>query len=150
MTTIAFRDGWMAADSQETNDTLKSTCTKIFKKKDEKGRPVLLGTAGGSYTGMIYVDWFGSGKERPEKIRDIFEDEDFHIIIWDGKKLWEVNWLWRPIEVTNTKFFAIGSGAAVALGAMEMGASAFEAVVTAKKYDTYTGGRVVSKQLEEW
>jgi hypothetical protein len=37
---------------------------------------------------------------------------------------------------------ALGSGAAVALGAMAMGASAMDAVEMAARFDTCTGGRV--------
>lgn len=38
--------------------------------------------------------------------------------------------------------FAIGSGTAYALGALAAGASAFDAVRIAAKYDTHTGGKV--------
>jgi ATP-dependent protease HslVU (ClpYQ) peptidase subunit len=143
MTTIAFRDGIMVSDSQETSGGLKFNCRKLFRKKDLVGNKVILGTAGGSFTGMIYVDLFGTNKPRPTTIEYMYEDEDFHIIIWDGKKLFEVNWMWRPIEVPPIhKFFAVGSGAAVALGAMHMGASAREAVAIACRVDAYTGGRL--------
>ena len=147
MTTIAFRDGVMAADSQETLGDNKANCKKLFKKKDETGKKVIIGTAGGSFTGMIYVDHFGSGKKRPDEISYMYEDEDFHNLIWDGKKLFEVNWMWRPIQV-HSRFFAIGSGAGAALGAMHMGATAREAVVIAKKIDNYTGGPVITATLE--
>ena len=146
MTTIAFRDGIMAADSQETNGDTKARCKKLFRKKDEDGQYVIIGTGGGSFTGMIYVDHFGTGKKRPDEISYMYEDEDFHNLIWDGKKLLEVNWMWRPIQV-QAPFYAIGSGAAAALGAMHMGATAKEAVQIAKKIDNNTGGLVVTASL---
>lgn len=151
MTTIAFRDGIMAADTQETdgNDS-QHRCKKLFRCTDPKGKRVILGTAGGSFSGMIYVDHFRTGKPRPTTIEYIYEDEDFHILIWDGKKLFEVNWLWRPIQVPRPKFFAIGSGAPAALGAMHMGATAKEAVAVAKKIDIYTGGAIVAMKLNNW
>jgi ATP-dependent protease HslVU (ClpYQ) peptidase subunit len=150
MTTIAFRDGIMAADTQETAGESQMRCKKIFRATSPKGRRVLIGTAGGSFAGMIYVDHFKSGKERPITIDYMDIEEDFHNLIWDGTNLFEVNWLWRPIKVPRPKFFAIGSGAPAALGAMHMGASAKEAVNVAKKIDIYTGGRVVSMKLNNW
>lgn len=147
MTTIAFRDGIMAADSQETTD-VKSHCVKLFRTTDEYNNPVIIGTAGGSFSGMTYVDFYGTGEERPTTIDNMDVEEDFHNLIWDGKDLWEVNWLWRPIKVPKShKFFAIGSGAAAALGAMHMGASAKEAVNIAKKIDNHTGGPVRTMSL---
>jgi ATP-dependent protease HslVU (ClpYQ) peptidase subunit len=148
MTTIAFRDGIMAADTQETTGgDLTARCKKLYRCTDPKGRRVLIGTAGGSFSGMVYVDWFKKGGERPNVLDNISSDEDFHNLIWDGKSLFEVNWLWRPIKVPRPKFFAIGSGAGAALGAMHMGASAKEAVAVAKKIDIYTGGAIVTMKL---
>lgn len=147
MTTIAFRDGIMAADSQETTD-IKMHCRKLFRRTSPTGRRVIIGTAGSSYAGMIHVDSYSKGSERPKVLDNIESDEDFQNLIWDGKALWEINWLWHPIRVPRShKFFAIGSGAAAALGAMHMGASAKEAVNTAKKIDNLTGGRVSCMSL---
>jgi 20S proteasome alpha/beta subunit len=42
-------------------------------------------------------------------------------------------------------FHAIGSGASIAIGAMEMGATAVGAVEVASKYDIYTGGDIICK-----
>jgi hypothetical protein len=142
MTTIAFRDGIMAADSQESNGDTKGHCLKLFQKKDEEGNETIIGTAGGSFSGMLYVEHFGTGKSRPEAVSSVTEDEDFHVLLWDGWHLYEVNRLWLPVRVPPCPFFAIGSGRAAALGAMHMGASAEEAVQVAKKIDNYTGGPV--------
>lgn len=150
MTTIAFRDGIMAADTQETQGESQLRCKKLYRCTSPKGRRVIIGTAGGSFSGMVYVDWFKEGGDRPSVLDNISNDEDFHNLIWDGKNLFEVNWLWRPIKVPTPKFFAIGSGAPAALGALHMGASAKEAVNVAKKIDIYTGGRVVSMKLNNW
>lgn len=46
-------------------------------------------------------------------------------------------------------FFAVGSGAEIAIGAMAMGASAEQAVKIAAMYDTQTGGKVTVLSLED-
>ena len=145
LTTIAFRNGIMAADTQETwGDNKFLTVEKIFiRTLGTKARPrdVLFGTAGGSYAGMAYVDWYGSPKTMPAFFRDLSDDEDFSILIWDRNKLFVVNWMCIKVEVAEP-FYAIGSGAAAALGAMHMGATAVEAVEAAMKVDAHTGGTV--------
>jgi hypothetical protein len=138
----------MASDSQETNGGIKAKCVKLFRAEDEYGTKVIIGTAGASFTGMLYVDNYGSGEPRPDILDNITEDENFLILIWDGKDLFEVDWMWRPILIPKTDFVAIGSGAAAAMGAMYMGASAREAVAAAKKIDNYTGGAVKTIALK--
>ena len=148
MTTIAFRDGIMAADSQETDGGMKTKCRKLFRVEDACGNEVIIGTAGGSFTGMLFVDNYSSVEDRPAVLDNITEDENFHNLIWDGEDLYEVDWLWHPIKVPRVPFFAIGSGAAAAMGAMHAGASAKEAIQIAKKIDNYTGGTVKTMSLD--
>jgi len=62
--------------------------------------------------------------------------------------LFEYDVYCRAEEVLDD-FYAIGSGAKVALGAMACGKSAIEAVRIAARYDPYTGGRIVSETLEK-
>ncbi len=60
--------------------------------------------------------------------------------------LFEYDVYCRAEEVIDD-FYAIGSGAKVALGAMACGKSAIEAVRIAARFDPYTGGRINSESL---
>jgi hypothetical protein len=146
VTTIAYRGGIIAADSLETHSseaggTSTGLCEKLFRKRIGK-REVVIGTAGGSFLGMVFVDWFdGSGKEPPPILRDAHPDEDFDVLVLDRGKVYQANHLCRLIEVIEP-FTAIGSGRKVALGALECGRSAREAVRIAAKRDPYTGGPI--------
>lgn len=139
MTTIAVKDGVMAADTQETDQGLRMPCSKIYKKRIGKKNPrtVYFGTAGGSYAGMIFVDWYGSRKAFPEALKYLHEDEDFCILMVDRGVLYHVNWMCRPVEIL-ADYYAVGSGSHLALGAMSAGASAEEAVKIAADYDPFT------------
>jgi ATP-dependent protease HslVU (ClpYQ) peptidase subunit len=52
--------------------------------------------------------------------------------------------------VNDYKFWAIGSGRDFALAAMEMGATAEEAVLLASKFDRKTGNVVSTAVFTEW
>lgn len=152
MTTIAYRDGVIVADTWETHEsfaagTRRHTCCKLFRKT-VNDKPVILGTAGGSYGGMLFVDWYGSGKEPNEFFYHMDLDEDFDVLILDQTGLYVSNRFCRPIKIEE-KFYAVGSGSKAALAAMIMGASALKAVQIAVKLDPYTGGKLVSMSLDE-
>jgi ATP-dependent protease HslVU (ClpYQ) peptidase subunit len=145
MTTIAYRDGIIAADSQVTHEAAgdksgagshKHTCQKLYTKK-AFGYHAVIATAGESAPGMLFVDWYGKKGKPPE----VLHDTDFTCLVLDEDGLWEFNSFCRA-EKIEEPFYAIGSGAKAALGAMHMGASAIEAVEIAKKIDPYTGGKV--------
>lgn len=67
------------------------------------------------------------------------EDRDFQVIVIDkdGERVWLLDSELTPMEVQG-EFFAVGSGAAYALGALEAGASPAQAVAIAAKYDQFT------------
>lgn len=143
MTVIAVRGGIMAADTRETwGDDSYSRCEKIFRKRI-KGREHVIGTAGSSYSGMVFVDWYGSGKEPPETLTDNLDlEEDFEIIIWDGRRLYTCNHLCRPVAIVHkpgAAYAAVGCGRKAALGAMAMGATARRAVEVACDIDPTCG-----------
>lgn len=147
MTTIAFRDGVFAADSRETwesdaGGTVSRTCEKLFRKRLGK-RDVVIATAGGSYAGMIFVDWYGSGKPVPDILADLDTEEDFAVLVTDRGKLFHGNHLCRLVEVRDP-FTAVGSGYKAALAAMHCGRSAREAVRIACLLDPYSAPPIVS------
>jgi len=151
MTTIAYRDGIIAADSRvtygEDQQARIHTCKKLFRKRVTQGKKsfdVIIATAGESSPGLVFVDWYGSGKPVP----DIFLHlgGDFLCLVLTPSGLFEYDVYCRGDEVSDD-FYAIGSGAGVALGAMHCGKSAVEAVRIAARVDPYTGGRINSESL---
>lgn len=150
MTTIALRAGIIAADSRETweseaGGTTIGNCEKLFRKRVGK-RDVVIGTAGGSYLGMIFVDWYGSTGEAPIVLRDAHLEEDFDVLILDRGKVYTANHLCRPILVVDP-FIAIGSGRKAALAAMHCGRSAREAVSIACKVDPFSAPPIVTMTM---
>lgn len=137
MTTIAYRNGIVAADSAETGeDGVQVGCEKLFRKKVGR-RNVVIATAGGTYSGMVFVDWYGSGKEVPVSLSELDLAEDFEVFVFDHGKVFTANHLCRLVEVIDP-YAAIGSGRCHALTAMDCGKNAREAVRLASLRDCYT------------
>lgn len=151
MTTIAYRDGILAADSRLTVDhgsgARKHFCKKLFRKTITEGKKkfdVIIATAGESSPGMVFVDWYGSGKPVPDLFLHI--GGDFLCLVLRPDGLFEYDVYCRGEEI-HEDFYAIGSGSMAALAAMHCGKSALDAVRIAARIDTYTGGRIVSESL---
>ncbi|MGU9857035.1 proteasome subunit beta [Pseudomonas sp. LF245] len=135
MTTIAYKDGVIAYDSQIT---CGSTITYDDYEKCHQVKGVRFVMCGktSDYTALQDA-YFGC---------PVTKDLDASAIVSDGEGVWCVganieDGFWKspiPIEAT----YAIGSGADHAINAMEMGASACRAVEMAAKRDTGTGGTI--------
>ena len=147
MTTVAFKDGVMAADSRGIDHAIGIVrIQKLFRKKI-KGKEHLFGLAGHWEAGLLFMDWFSSRDAALfERLLKLPEASDFDVIIWDGKHLLCADTLMRLTEC-NEEYYAIGSGAPHAITAMDCGKSARQAVQLAMKRDSSTGGRVVSLRL---
>lgn len=152
MTTIAARAGCIAADSRETwtsedGGSRIHLCKKLFRKRVGKGakaHDVVIGTAGESAPGMLYVDWYGSGHPPPPQL--LAEGADFTILLLKPKGIYVADAYCREVPILE-KFFAVGSGAVAALAAMHCGKSAREAVSIASRIDPYTGGRIFLERV---
>jgi len=139
----------MAADSRATVEgddggTSVTKCSKLFRKKVGK-KEVIIGTAGETGPGLIFLDWYGSGKDAPLKLID--GDADFTCLVLTNEGLFEYDKWCRGEEVLD-KFYAIGSGRKAAMGAMHAGAEAKHAVQIACLVDPFTAPPVVSMSLE--
>lgn len=143
MTTIAYRDGILAADSRLTYSTeegggRKFRCAKIFRKTIGRGKKkydVLIATAGESSPGMVFVDWYGSKKPVPDVFLNI--ECDFTCLILTPDGLFEADRFCRPDRILE-RFYAVGSGCKEALAAMHCGRGALQAVEIAGLIDPYT------------
>lgn len=87
------------------------------------------------------LDWFIEFKEWAlAKAKVNFNDISVHGIIISSKKAF---CFYDFMDVTPVlDFEAVGSGMFLAIGAMELGASAEQAVKVACKYDLYCGGKI--------
>lgn len=132
MTTIAFKDGVLAADSRCTGHHIH----KI--KKIYRAGNALIGICGRVTSALLFVDWYAKRETPPPKLQD---DDDFEAFVLTPKGLFY--WDNKLREVPMGKAFAaIGTGGDFAMGAMAMGADAVEAVKVAKTLDPYTGGAI--------
>lgn len=142
MTAIACRDGVMAADTMTLYgpSEFKINAPKIIEKDG-----YLIGSAGNACpSNEDIVDWFFKAQYPLPK----FEGASFYLLVLTPEKKMEI---WDSESGTKdpvpSKFWAIGSGADVCMGAMEAGATAEEAVKAAIKWCPRVGGKVVSKKL---
>jgi hypothetical protein len=149
MTTIAYRSGVIAADSRTTTHTEEGgsrvfRCEKLYRKFPGHPDEVILGTAGETFSSLVFVDWYGTGKKRPSELID--GDADFTVLAFTRKGLFEYDKWCRGERILNS-FYAVGSGAKAAMGAMHMGASAQKAVEIACRIDPFSAPPIVAWRL---
>lgn len=143
MTTIAFDGKTMACDTRVAGDHIYNIDTKIYENEF-----VVIGVAGNAEAGILLV------KDDSILVPKHY-DFDFEALVFvkDTEKVYKVafykSWdcaLSSVIPVADS-FAAVGSGAPYALAAMECGYSAHGGVAVASKFDTNTGGKIITKQL---
>lgn len=132
MTTVAYRDGILAADSRGTcaGWVQPGKETKLFRLQD--GRAA--GVTGQWAIAKRLLDWIESDRSTAQP------EGDARVIVV-GKRIEVFEDGHSYIE--NAKFMAWGSGMPPALGALHAGASAVEAVRIASLVDTLSGGKVM-------
>lgn len=159
MTTIAFRDGILAADSRETSGDedsgqLAAPCEKLLR-----AGWFIVALQGETTPGMAWLHWFRervrsltADAKMPHTPADIIDrflenDADFTAVVLNtaDKTVWVYDEWGLPIEIT-APYYAVGSGAKVAYGAMHAGAGAFDAVMAACDHDPYTAAPVHSSE----
>jgi len=130
MTTIAYRNGILAADKQATDGGIICKCTKLFTSNGHA-----IGVSGTLAFGIAFVKWF-----QGTRTSDCPLDEHTYALVMNLKtgecEEWEQPGIGIPVEA---EFEAIGNGAGLAMGAMEMGADARKAVEVASKWSAYSG-----------
>lgn len=144
MTTIAFDGKTMACDTRVVcGSNCYSTDTKIYENDF-----VVIGVAGDAGVGILLVK--DDGILVPKHY-----DFDFSALVWvkdietlckvEFYKSWDCT-LSSVIPIADS-FAAVGSGSPYALAAMECGYSAHGGIAVASKFDTNTGGKIITKQL---
>jgi len=146
MTVIAYRNGVMAADSRitftgEESGTAYGRCEKLFRVRD-----AIIGLQGESSPGLVFLDWYASGAvEAHEGL--VHSDADFYALVMTSTGVYMFD-KWCRGERVLDEFWAIGSGAKAALGAMHMGADAREACAIACRIDPYCALPIETMTLE--
>ncbi|PHX25815.1 proteasome subunit beta [Pseudomonas syringae pv. syringae] len=135
MTTISYKDGVIAYDSCCTRGTTitDDDCEKL---ETVKGVHFLCTGCTCDFDALIAA-YFGTVASAPVESSGYAVDDGALWLIGHDDK----TGFWKSRIRLDTGD-AIGSGSAFALAAMDMGATAAEAVDAAKKRDTSTGGRV--------
>lgn len=135
MTTIAYKDGVIAYDSRQTRNgsIVSDNCTKC---EVVDGVMFFLSGAVCDEQALIAA-YFGTPSKQPVESSGFVVDSGKLLLVGHDDKtgIWK-----QPLDLLNPD--AIGSGSAYALAAMDMGASAEEAVSAAMKRDIYTGGKI--------
>jgi ATP-dependent protease HslVU (ClpYQ) peptidase subunit len=135
MTTIAYKDGVIAYDSRETlgSTIMDDDCEKC---QTSGGVQFLCTGSTPDYPALI-AGYFGEVVTGSVEASGLAIDDGVLSLIGHDRK----TGFWKDqLRLDNP--FAIGSGSHFALTAMDMGATAAEAVEMAKKRDTSTGGLV--------
>ena len=142
MTTIAYRDGVMAADKLAVRQDIKISSCKVHYFDGG-----LIGFAGNFMDCLHFMDWFADKNAEKEPLsfttyEGAADAPDVSAIIAykDGRvEYWTHHC--QPIPIIDP-FIAIGSGAMAAMAAMHMGADALEAIRIASLVDNGTGPTV--------
>lgn len=144
MTTIVFRDGILAADTRAYSGDRSpmGQKQKIFFAQHSDGSVSTFGisTPNPGFSEEIQK-WFNN--EKHPDFEPQLNGRGFSAleIMQDGA-VYFYNDNFTPSGPLRGDWFAIGSGQDFAIGALEMGATAQEAVVVAAKNDAWTGGEV--------
>lgn len=137
MTTIAYRDGVLAADTATWINDGNVRCPGRTGKLRRLSDGSLYSGAGASAQIEEFGNWLESGckgdKPKADDISVLHIRLDGTIVLYAGE---------LERVAGEAPFYAVGSGASAALGAMMAGASAAEAVRIAMEVDPYTAGEV--------
>lgn len=148
MTTIAFRDNIMAADTKVSDEGVHFADMVCIKKIDN----MLIGASGN----IDVVEWFlrtwnkfsldSVNLDHPVARLESNKDQEFEALVVTQGQLYYLTPKLIATKI-DAKYIAIGSGQNLALGAMYMGASAIKAVEAAMAHDQHTGGKVITVNL---
>lgn len=137
MTTIAYRDGVIAADTQFTwCDVYDGEGVKVARRGS-----VFAAASGAATRGQTFMDWFRSGMPGSAPFMGNPDSTDWaNGLLLVGERV--VTFGPCGVSVVSAPYYALGSGREFALGAMAMGADPEQAVRVAMRFDIKTGGQV--------
>lgn len=142
MTTIAYKDGVIAYDSRQTR-------SGVIVSDDAEKTELVNGVRfflAGAVCDMpaLIAAYFGTPSPVPVECSGYVVDGGKLMLVGHDDK----TGVWKQgLDLSNPD--AVGCGAPYALAAMDMGASAKEAVEAAAKRDIYTGGTIRTLIIDE-
>ncbi|MDU9394549.1 MULTISPECIES: proteasome subunit beta [Pseudomonas] len=135
MTTIAYKDGIIAYDSQITRGDV-ITYDDYEKCLERDGVKFICSGAVPDFARLVDAYFGGTPEGSIDVTAMVLDGEQLMMVaVDDNTGLWK-----SPIMLDRP--YAIGSGTPYAFAAMDMGASAEKAVEMAAKRDTSTGGKI--------
>lgn len=142
MTTIAYREGVLAADSQVNSGN--GARSGIFRKIGMTHDGWLWGFSGSLHRQADCVAWAEASRDGKPPEWD-GDDGVFILVSPAGavKEWWGKGWIAWEVQ----PYHAWGSGERIALGAMHAGATAQAAVEASIAIDTESGGAVLALSL---
>lgn len=142
MTTIAFRDGIMAATTAAWTSIYQGSGPTIFRTRDGG----LVAMCGDTNMARSFVRWIEANEDEAQ-IPRIPEKTDFGaIVVGRNGVVGRFTESFQRQDI-DAEFHALGSGSLLALGAMAMGASAEKAVEIACQFDPWSRGPVQVERL---
>lgn len=145
MTTVAFRNGVIAADTSMTvGDARVGRMRKVVRAPNGD----LAGASGSASFAHAFREWVKNGGDGPApeaKSDQHYFDRGFIARRNGAIEVFEPGGSF----LVEAEYYAIGSGAAEARGAMFAGADAVTAVRAAMAHDTYTGGDITVIKADE-
>lgn len=145
MTTIAYRDGVMAADTAASWES-DGGSYRTRQIKLHRAAGCVVGIAGDYYAGAAFLAWF-EDEDDTEKPDPNSAGEFLALIADAAGKIWTANCFYTLVEEEGP-YFAIGSGAPYALSGLRLGLSAEEAVAHASEFDTQTHGDITVERTK--
>lgn len=143
MTTIAVREGVMASDTQCTGNYMMRV-EKTYRLPDGG----VVGGAGGARESYAAIRWLMAGEAGDPPVSGDGDNVYDLLILRPDGTIWLANNGFPAFRLFD-KFAAIGSGSHLAMAAMDMGATAAQAVKIAAKYDENTNDKVRSMAIEK-
>lgn len=147
MTTVVANLECMAADQRCTDDGPICHTKKLHRVRDS-----VFGLAGDVMAGLAVLEWLATPKRNRANLYKMFGEDvqwryEFVLLELsdDGLALWNA---WGVRMPLLDKTFAIGTGASIALEAMDNNLSPSEAVRRAMKRDPYSG--LLTEPDEMW
>lgn len=131
MTTIVWKGGVLACDSQSSFGNHKYKCKTKLQLDDD----IAFAICGALAEGLLIIDWCRSEEPAPFPGTD---DTTVVMMCRRTGKAWTIEHPGAAVPIED-KLFAAGSGAGIALGALAMGATPEEAVDAACKWDEASG-----------
>jgi ATP-dependent protease HslVU (ClpYQ) peptidase subunit len=141
LTTVAYRDGVLAADSLATRHDVRIGSIAKLQRLPNGDRLALLGSVGEA---MSLRGWYvkATVDGRADDPGEVPASSNSALVVVKASGALLVFEDGNCHPAPDSPFHAWGSGEALALGALSMGASAAQAVAVAIERDVFSGGDV--------